>query len=65
MTMRDLGPQALVYKRNTCYQQHQFLMKGLGDMSLDGQTDGHNGKNMLPRNVFGEHKNCFPYCGLN
>jgi hypothetical protein len=39
MTLRNLGPQALVLK-NICYEQHQFLMRGLGDMSSDGQTDG-------------------------
>jgi hypothetical protein len=38
MTLRDLGPQALV-SRNICCQQYQVLMRGLGDMSLDGQTD--------------------------
>jgi hypothetical protein len=38
MTLRDLGPQAPVW-RNICYQQHQFLLRGLGDMSSDGQTD--------------------------
>jgi hypothetical protein len=37
MTLKDLGPQALV-SRNICYQQYQFLMRGLGDMSSDGRT---------------------------
>jgi hypothetical protein len=37
MTLRDIDPQAFV-SRNICYQQHQFLIKGLGDMSLDGRT---------------------------
>jgi hypothetical protein len=38
MTLRDLGQPA-----NICYQQHQFLIRGLGDMSSDGRTDRHNG----------------------
>jgi hypothetical protein len=59
MTLRYLGPQAIV-SRNICYQQHQFLKRGLGDMSLaDGWTDGHNGDSMLPRNFFREHENKF------
>jgi hypothetical protein len=37
MTMRDLGPQALV-SRNILHRQHHLLMRGLGDMSSDGQT---------------------------
>jgi hypothetical protein len=48
MTLRDLGSQALV-SRNICHLQHQFLMRGLGDMSSDGRTDRHNGNSMLPR----------------
>ena len=50
MTLCDLGPQALVWG-NTCYPQNQFLMKSLGDMSSDEQTDGHNGDSMIP-NIF-------------
>jgi hypothetical protein len=30
MTLKYLGPQALI-SRNICYQQHQFLMRGLGN----------------------------------
>jgi hypothetical protein len=30
------------------YCLNQFLMRGLGDIWWDGQTDGHNGYNMLP-----------------
>jgi hypothetical protein len=51
MTLRNLGPQALV-SRNICHQQHQFLMRGLEDMSLDscpkGQPSRLNGDSMLP-----------------
>jgi hypothetical protein len=60
MTLRDLGPQTLV-SRSISYQQHQFLMRGLGDISSDIQTevqrDGHNGDGMLHENFFGKHKN--------
>jgi hypothetical protein len=38
LTLRDLGPQTLVSKNN-CYQQHQFLIRGFGDMGWTaGQT---------------------------
>jgi hypothetical protein len=56
MTLSDLGPQTLV-SRNICYQQHQFLMRGLRDMSSDRRTDGQiTATVMLPRNFFGKHK---------
>jgi hypothetical protein len=51
MTLKDLGPQALVSK-NIYYQQHQFLMRGLGNMS----SDGHTGDSMLTPNFFGKYK---------
>jgi hypothetical protein len=31
-------------------------MRGLGDMSFDGRTDGHNGNSMLHQNGFVEYK---------
>jgi hypothetical protein len=34
MTLRDL------VSRNICYQQHQFLLRVLGDTSSDKRTDG-------------------------
>jgi hypothetical protein len=45
MTLKDFDPQALV-SRKTLYQ-HQFLVKGLGDMSLDRRTDTINIDYML------------------
>jgi hypothetical protein len=55
MTLRDLDAQTLV-TRNNCYQQHLFLMRGLGDMSSDGRTeeqmDRHNGNSMFLRFFF-------------
>jgi hypothetical protein len=49
MALRDLGPQALV-SRNICYQQHQFLIRSLEDMSSDGRKDRHNSDSTLPKN---------------
>jgi hypothetical protein len=53
MTLSDLGPEALV-SRNICYQQHQFLIRGLEDMSLNGQNNRWTQQQQLaPQNFSG------------
>jgi hypothetical protein len=37
MTLRDLGPQALV-SRNICYKKNEFLIRSLGNLSSDRWT---------------------------
>jgi hypothetical protein len=45
MILRDFGEEAFV-SSNIHYQHHQFMMRGLGDMSSDGQTIGHTDRRM-------------------
>jgi hypothetical protein len=55
MTLNDLGPQALVWW-NICYQQHQFMVRGLGEMSSNEDERKDTTTTVCSPEIFLEHK---------